>query len=215
MLKDYYKILKLPTNATLPEIKKAYHVLAKMYHPDKNFNDPFATAQFNDIKEAYDVLINPGRKEVYVQQRWYNQSIGKKRSAETLTPVSVLKLSLELEKFVSLHDVHRMNKEGLSSYISELLSPDTVQQLKNFNEKDINQQIVRSILRAARPLPPKLINSAAQRLKELADNDKKLLEKIENFLLQLKRNFWWKKYEVLLMLLFTLLICLLIFFISR
>ena len=186
-----------------------------MYHPDKNVNDPLAIAQFSDIKEAYDVLINPARKEVYLQQRWYNQSIGKKRMAETLTPVSVLRLSLELEKFVTLLDVHRMNKEGLSSYIGELLSTGTVQQLKNFNDKDINRQILTSILSAARPLPPKLINFPAQRLKELADNDEKSLEKIERFLLQLKRNFWWKKYKVLLMLLFTLLICLLIFFISR
>jgi DnaJ-class molecular chaperone with C-terminal Zn finger domain len=69
-----------------------------IYHPDKNPNDKYAEAQFNEIKEAYEVLTNPVKKENYLQQRWYNQSIGKRRTAETITPVSILKLVLELER---------------------------------------------------------------------------------------------------------------------
>ena len=62
-LKDYYKILEVETSADLLEIKKAYRKLALQYHPDKNHNDPYATAQFSAIKEAYEVLTNPAKKK--------------------------------------------------------------------------------------------------------------------------------------------------------
>lgn len=100
MTKDYYKILQLPPHATITEIKKAYRKLAMNYHPDKNPDDPFAVAYFNDVTEAYEILTNPSKKESYLQERWYNQSIGKKRTGETITPVSILKLAIELEKYV-------------------------------------------------------------------------------------------------------------------
>jgi curved DNA-binding protein CbpA len=77
-LKDYYYILELPPSAAGDEIKKAYRRLAHQYHPDKKNNDPYAAARFSDIKEAYEILSNPLKKDYYLQQRWYAQSIGKK-----------------------------------------------------------------------------------------------------------------------------------------
>ena len=96
-LKDYYTILELEPSATLLEIKKAYRTLALQYHPDKNNGDPYKAAQFSEIKEAYEVLTNPSKKEYYLQQRWYNQSIGKKRKQEIITPVTILLQSIELK----------------------------------------------------------------------------------------------------------------------
>lgn len=215
MLKDYYKILQISPNATLSEIKRAYHKLAMIYHPDKNLNDFSATAQFNDIKEAYEVLTNPSKKETYLQECWYNQSIGKTRSAEPITPFSVLRLSLEVEKYVSTLDIHRTNKEGLSNYIAELLSAETIGQLKQFNQTDINRQIIVTILNAMKPLPLRLAIGVTEKLADLADNDEETLQRIKSFLSKLKRTFLWNRYKILLMLLFTLLICLLIFFTSK
>ena len=126
-LKDYYAILEIETSASATEIKKSYRRLAQQFHPDKNQADPYAVAQFHQIKEAYEVLTNPSRKEYYLQQRWYNQSIGKKKTQDAITPVTVLKQSLELEKYVSTLDIFRMDKEGLEQYILELLSNDTNQ----------------------------------------------------------------------------------------
>ncbi|MEI9910706.1 MAG: DnaJ domain-containing protein [Bacteroidota bacterium] len=60
--KDYYKILELPPSATLQEIKTAYRRLAHQYHPDKNDNDLYAAAQFEMVKEAYEVLSDPRKK---------------------------------------------------------------------------------------------------------------------------------------------------------
>ena len=189
MLKDYYQILQIQPHSTLAEIKQAFRRLALIYHPDKNPNDKYAEVQFNEIKEAYEVLTTPVKKENYLQQRWYNQSIGKRRTAETITPVSILKLVLELEQYVSRLDVHRMNKEGLSDYIDQLLSTDTIEYLKQFNEPEINKQIITSALSAMQPLTMKFAGKLPERLGTLAD-DETSLHRIKNFLKNRKASFF-------------------------
>jgi curved DNA-binding protein CbpA len=214
MLKDYYQILQIEPHSTLTEIKQAFRRLALIYHPDKNPNDKYAEVQFNEIKEAYEVLTNPVKKENYLQQRWYNQSIGKRRMAEMITPVSILKLVLELEQYVSRLDVHRMNKEGLSDYIDELLSPDTIKNLKQFNEPEINGQIITSTLSAMQPLTMEFIGKLTERLEILADDDT-WLRRIKSFSRNRKKAFLWERYKVGVIILFTIFICLLIYFTSR
>ncbi len=53
----HYQILELDSNASLEEVKKAYRRLAKIYHPDKNHNDPTATDKFTAITNAYDEIV--------------------------------------------------------------------------------------------------------------------------------------------------------------
>jgi len=214
MLKDYYQILRIQPHSTLAEIKQAFRRLALVYHPDKNPNDKYAEAQFNEIKEAYEVLTNPVKKENYLQQRWYNQSIGKRRTAKTITPVSILKLVLELEQYVSRLDVHRMNREGLSGYIDELLSTGTIENLKQFNEPEINKQIITSTLSAMQPLSMRFLGKLPERLGTLADDETSMLQ-IKNFLKNRKRAFLWEQYKVALIILFTIFICMIIYFTGK
>ena len=53
---DCYRILELPQDASLDDIKSAYRRLARQYHPDVNHSDPKATEKFRQVKEAYDIL---------------------------------------------------------------------------------------------------------------------------------------------------------------
>lgn len=64
MGKDYYKILGIAKGASDDEIKKAYRKMALKYHPDKN-KSPGAEDKFKEIAEAYDVLSDPQKKEVF------------------------------------------------------------------------------------------------------------------------------------------------------
>jgi molecular chaperone DnaJ len=64
---DYYKALDLDKDASQSEVKKAYRRLARKYHPDANPGDETAAHRFHDIKEAYDVLSNPLKRDKYDQ----------------------------------------------------------------------------------------------------------------------------------------------------
>ncbi|XP_014474313.1 PREDICTED: dnaJ protein homolog 1-like [Dinoponera quadriceps] len=64
MGKDYYKILGIAKGASDEEIKKAYRKLALRYHPDKN-RSAGAEEKFKEIAEAYEVLSDAKKREVY------------------------------------------------------------------------------------------------------------------------------------------------------
>ena len=64
MGKDYYKILNITKGSSDDEIKKAYRKLALKYHPDKN-KQPGAEEKFKEVAEAYEILSDPQKKEIF------------------------------------------------------------------------------------------------------------------------------------------------------
>jgi DnaJ-class molecular chaperone len=62
---NFYEILEIPETAGLDEIKKSYRRLSMLYHPDKNKNNPDATAKFQKISEAYETLGDVEKKKEY------------------------------------------------------------------------------------------------------------------------------------------------------
>jgi len=66
MGKDFYAILGVPRTADAAALKKAYRKLAMKWHPDKNpDNVAQAQAKFQEISEAYDVLSDPKKRELF------------------------------------------------------------------------------------------------------------------------------------------------------
>jgi curved DNA-binding protein CbpA len=204
--RDYYNVLGLPPSATIKEIKTAYRLLAQQFHPDKTGNDLYATAQFELIKEAYEVLTSPSKKELYLQQRWYDKSIGKKRKDTIVTPVSVLKQMIELDVYVARLDVHRLDEEGLSDYLAHLLSTDTIEKLNSFNEKDVNKAITVSALKSGQMLQWKYAQPFAERLMQLHTDDE-TKKTIEEFARISRNQHNWRRLRPWLLLLAVLFLC--------
>jgi len=81
VFKDYYKILGLETNKiNNEEIKNAYRLMAKKYHPDINIKEEFAEERFKDINEAYQVLTNTTAKRKY-DRIWVSNRLRKTNSS--------------------------------------------------------------------------------------------------------------------------------------
>lgn len=64
-MKDHYKILGIPFEASAAEIRKAYYALAQKYHPDKNAGSKIFEEKFKEINDSYEVLSNPNEKHHY------------------------------------------------------------------------------------------------------------------------------------------------------
>ena len=65
--KDYYRVLGVPSQATDAEIKKAFRMLARQYHPDVAKDKMTAEERFMEVNEAHEVLSDPESRRKYDQ----------------------------------------------------------------------------------------------------------------------------------------------------
>lgn len=63
--RDYYEVLGVAREATDPQIKSAYRKLALQHHPDRNPGDKQAGERFKEAAEAYAVLADPEKRQLY------------------------------------------------------------------------------------------------------------------------------------------------------
>src|SRR3954469_16581399 len=65
MPRDYYEVLGVERGASETELKRSFRKLARELHPDVNNHDPGAEEKFKEAAEAYEVLSDPERRQVY------------------------------------------------------------------------------------------------------------------------------------------------------
>lgn len=61
----FYELLGVERNATTAQIRKGYYNQARIWHPDKNPDDPTSEERFKRISQAYQVLSDSNLREVY------------------------------------------------------------------------------------------------------------------------------------------------------
>src|SRR5260370_33335825 len=73
---DYYETLGVARSSSEDEIRKAYRKLARKYHPDLNPGDKAAEDRFKNVQEAYDVLNDKSKRQMYDQVGFYSDTPG-------------------------------------------------------------------------------------------------------------------------------------------
>jgi len=71
---EYYETLGVPRKADAEEIRKAYRKLARKYHPDLNPGDKSSEDRFKNVQEAYDILSDPKKRQMYDQFGFYSEN---------------------------------------------------------------------------------------------------------------------------------------------
>src|SRR6266536_3532622 len=71
---DYYETLGVARKAATEEIRRAYRKLARKYHPDLNPGDKSAEERFKNVQEAFDVLGDSKKRQMYDQFGFYSDS---------------------------------------------------------------------------------------------------------------------------------------------
>ena len=100
--RDYYEVLGVSKTATDAEIKKAFRVLAKKYHPDMNPGDKEAEAKFKEAQEAYAVLSDAEKRKQYDQLVMQHLMVVPAEQADLISPVWIWEISLEIFLEISL-----------------------------------------------------------------------------------------------------------------
>lgn len=202
--------------ASVDEIKRKYRKLAHEFHPDKNPGDKYAESRFHDIKEAYETLSNPYKKEAWLQERWlrqvHNESMGESRP---LTPYLILDKVLKLDKYVSTQDVFRMDQQTISEMILDIVSEENVNCLLSFRDKEINKTIIQYLLSSARPIRSNKIASLWPKLEQIAAKDHVILNEINRFRLAKKSREQNEKWTLPVVMIITVVICVLIYLSGR
>src|SRR6266852_3701128 len=72
---DYYELLGVPRKASAKDIRTAFRKLARKYHPDLNPGDKTAEEKFKQIQEAYDVLSDSKKRQMYDQYGFYSENL--------------------------------------------------------------------------------------------------------------------------------------------
>lgn len=216
LLKDYYQILGLEPGAGAKEIKQAYRLLAHKFHPDKSGEDNYAQARYLEIKEAYETLINPARKEAYLQQRWYQQSMGKKMASTGAdTPETILNKALEINRYAASLNPYRIDRITLKQYLADLLDDASISILNTFKDLSVNEQIALLLLEPAGFLRAQDAREITDRLNKIHLPGDHLKKKADNLINQLRHAERKKNYEPWLLVILTVILCVVFYFLGR
>jgi molecular chaperone DnaJ len=208
MVKDYYRILELTPQATPEEIRRSYRRLAMEWHPDRKGENPL----YMDIREAYEILIDPDRKEAYLRSRTDEEHLGRRFDDRGRpTPSSIMVKALEMEREVSATDGFRIDGESLLNSLEGLLDAQALEVLERETDEGYKRHLTGVLIKSGRPLDLAQSERLAGMLIRMGDRDAECRRQVEAYVTMKRSEERWERWRLPLLLTATLLLCLLIF----
>jgi len=180
-MKNYYDVLRISTNSTQEEIKRAYRQLALKYHPDRNQGKKEFEEKFKEITEAYFILSDSEKKAKHdIEIKNYNQQKRSQNPQENVTPMTFLIIFRNLKSKLLLKPI-AVNKIELFNTMNNVLSDLNINFLITQNEKQVNQEITENILFCCIFLDQSQKILIVKKLLKLASTDSISLQKVIDF----------------------------------
>ncbi|HTN46805.1 MAG TPA: DnaJ domain-containing protein [Flavipsychrobacter sp.] len=149
-LKNHYQTLRLPSNASQEEIKKAFRKLAHQFHPDKN-DHTSSHVIFQEIQAAYAVLSDEKKKKQYDEERYFS-GLSTRKQPGVISAEWILKLARELQKHMIHVHSQDLNHHALYQYVMLILSDAHLAYLQQEHDEQKNERIVDAVLQAVRKI---------------------------------------------------------------
>lgn len=135
MIRRYYEILEVSEDATPEEIERAYKRKASKHHPDKNpGRETQAAEEFKDVKEAYECLSDPERRQFYDET-----GQGKKEEGNSVEDLFVHVVNEIMDKVDTVDELLQAGRHILS----EMLKEATNQKVKLTKELKVSQKMLK------------------------------------------------------------------------
>lgn len=204
--KNHYQVLDIPVNASLTDIKKAYRKLALVFHPDKHPDPVISIPKFNEIKEAYHVLVDPTSRRDY-DREFHFQKYQSKQVILASEADEVLQLSKELWAKLKKQDPFRIDQDLVYFQLTELLSSHNIRLLNNKGNAQLDQEIIQYLMDCSTALPLDKKRALAQSWRMIARDNPKNLASIQTYLKQAHIWTYWDNYKIHLALGLAFIIC--------
>ncbi len=209
--KDYYKILNVKSDASLATVKQAYRKLAMNYHPDRNPEDDLSAAVFADIAEAYSVIGNLSARKKYNQQRYHTAPEEYTKPAETIE--SLVSKALQLKNQINNADPFHLNRDALLYSIKKLF-PDDISALLKTNEIQ-QKDFLEIIAFCSSMLTSVQIKNLFKIIQPLFNKHLWLQQQLQTELNRQTKKEQWEKYKIVLAIVIAILLCVIIFFVTK
>jgi len=212
-LKDYFAILGVKPSADNSEIKQAYRKLAMNYHPDKHQQDPEKTILYEQIREAYETLTEPAKRDEYLKERWRQKAAGIKFEDDLISGDVILKKAIELNQQLRYADPDRLNESRVRNQFNQVISDEMIAILVRQNDHELNNTVVSILIDTLKPLSLALCSELIPQIIKIPTDDHSI-KRCTEILKQKRELLFWEKRKIWIVLLLTIALCLAIAFFS-
>jgi molecular chaperone DnaJ len=211
---DYYAVLNLPQNATIEEVRRAYRKKVMDCHPDLFPGDQDKLRLFDAVKEAYETLANPQKKEMYLQERWRRKANGQSLEGKFFSSVEYLKQCLSLNRQLASMDAYRISEQQIVQQLNALLTQEKIKVLLEAKDPTLLRSVFEALIPCTLPLSFRSVKEISSQFIQLASDDVEIKEKINRLISEKRRERRESFLKIPLILLLTLILCMLMYLLA-
>ena len=208
-MSNHYHTLEVFPGSSMDEIRKAYRRLAIKYHPDKTHGDESLAKKFIEVHEAYEILNDAVKRKEYDRTHGFNVW----RNERITNPHSILQQALKLHHYVKMIDSNFIDRDALAYHISKILSAYNIELILK-SEMELKRKLLMESISISRLLRYKALPPFIEKFNMLANGDENSKQLINEYFAERKRIHQYERAAPILVIIITILLCLMIYFVA-